>query len=68
MRSSLKHKLADFVHKNQGAVNAEEIKKLVLKQLDVGPDKRETALNWQDLEGIGRVYPIHWESDMTAVY
>ena len=70
LRPSLRAKLQDAL-KRSGAARAgalEEIKRTVLHELDADPQSERQAGNHANIEGLGKVYPLHYESDVTFVY
>ena len=72
--SQLRPSLRDKLHaalKRSGAARAgalEEIKRTVLHELDADPQSERQAGNHANIEGLGKVYPLHYESDVTFVY
>ena len=70
LRPSLRNKLHAAL-KRSGAARAgalEEIKRTVLRELDADPQSERQAGNYAEIEGLGKVYPLHYESDVTFVY
>ena len=40
----------------------------MLHELDADPQSERQAGNYANIEGLGKVYPLHYESDVTFVY
>ena len=64
LKTGLKKALHSYVHNEGWQARIEQIKRLVLKELDATKANDLSRL----IPGLGRVYPIHYESDMMAVY